>query len=406
MPVRWLFLDMNAFFASVEQQERPELRGRPVAVVPVLADSTCCIAASYEAKAYGIKTGTRVPEARALCPHLHLIEAKHGPYRQYHAAIVDVVGTCLPEPKVLSVDEMVCRLWDNERCLPDALRLAEEIKMRIKREVGDWLCCSVGLSVNPFLAKVAAEMQKPNGLVVIDDDDLPRKLYRLPLRDFPGIGWRMEVRLREAGVTTTEQMCQLTHSQMRHIWGGVPGERWWRLLRGEDVLPVPTVDRTIGHSHVLPPELRSPAGAAAVARRLLEKAAERLRCSSYRAQGLTVYAQDPGGRRWERRVKFAPCRDTFRLLDCLDSLWEHPFPLIQQVGVLLDGLIAEHAVTPSLFPDDAGQRVMDTIDGINRRYGRGAISAASVLPARYAAQDKIAFAHVGAVEKHPRDNTG
>ena len=89
MSLGWLFLDMNSFFASVEQQEHPELRGRPVAVVPLLADTTCCIAASYEAKAFGVKTGTNVAEAKRLCPNLRIIEAKHGPYREYQTRIVE-----------------------------------------------------------------------------------------------------------------------------------------------------------------------------------------------------------------------------------------------------------------------------------------------------------------------------
>ena len=170
---------MNSFFASVEQQEHPELRGRPVAVVPVLSDTTCCIAASYEAKAFGIKTGTNVGDAKRACPNLRLIEAKHGPYQNYHDEIVRVVGNYLPIDKILSVDEMVCRLWANERETADAIRLGEHIKTQIKRQVGEYLHCSIGLGLNPFLAKVAAEMQKPNGLVVLDAEDMPRKLFTL-----------------------------------------------------------------------------------------------------------------------------------------------------------------------------------------------------------------------------------
>ena len=251
MSVRWLFLDMNAFFASVEQQEHPELRGKPVAVVPMRADSTCCIAASYEAKAFGIKTGTNVAEARRLCPHVRFVEAKHGPYRDYHARIIEVVEGCLPISKVLSVDEMVCRLWSNERDLSAAIRLGEHVKTQIKRQVGECLHCSVGLGLNPFLAKVAAELQKPNGLSVLDHDDLPHKLYRMRLTDFPGISKGMEARLAAAGVTTTEQMYGLTREQMRAVWGGIGGDQWWRLLRGHDVALPPPVRRSVGHSHVL-----------------------------------------------------------------------------------------------------------------------------------------------------------
>ena len=396
MPVQWLFLDMNAFFASVEQQEHPELRGRPVAVVPMLADTTCCIAASYEAKAYGVRTGTGVAEAKRLCPHIRLVEAKHDPYRDYHRAIVEVVAGCLPDPEVWSVDEMVCGLWANESDLADALRLGDHIKGEIKRRVGEWLHCSVGLSVSPFLAKVAAEMQKPNGLSVLDEEDLPRKLYGLALRDFPGIGGRMEARFHAAGITTTEQMCALSCDRMRRLWGGVMGERWWRLLRGEDLPRLPTERRSISRSHVLPPELRSPRGAAAVARRLLEMAAEGLRHEGYHARRLSVYARSEDGQTWERQARFAACQDTWSLIQVLRALWEHPFASVRQIGLVLSDLSPNGAVTPSLFDDRLPYiHAARVVDELNQRHGRGKVTMASALPAAHTAEDKIAFARVG-----------
>ncbi len=395
MSLNWLFLDMNSFFASVEQQERPELRGRPVAVVPLLTDTTCCIAASYEAKAFGVKTGTNVAEAKRLCPNIMLIEAKHGPYRDYHTRIVDVVGACLPVTEVWSVDEMVCRLWDNERNLWDAMRLGEQIKARIKAEVGECLHCSVGLGPNPFLAKVAAELHKPNGLVVISEEDLPHKLYKLALTDFPGINTRMEARLAAVGVRTTEQMYRLTRAQMHEVWGGVGGDRWWHQLRGHDICLPPSVRRSVGHSHVLPPVLRTPAGAAAVVRRLLEKAGERMRHLGFCARGLSVHARAEDGRTWTAKSRLTACADTWTLMESLVSLWEHPFPSVRQVGVVLYDLLPLSGATTSLFETDT--RRLDAaraVDALNQKYGRGSLSLASVVPVRGAAEDKIAFGKI------------
>ena len=392
MSLAWLFLDMNSFFASVEQQEHPELRGRPVAVVPMLADTTCCIAASYEAKAYGVKTGTNVAEAKRLCPSLRLVEAKHGPYRDYQARIFQTVSRCLPVTEVWSVDEMVCRLWANERHLSDAIRLGEHVKARIKAEVGECLHCSVGLGMNPFLAKVAAEMQKPNGLVVLDADDLPHKLFRLALTDFPGISRGMEARLHAAGVWTTEQMYALTPAQMQAVWGGIGGERWWRLLRGHEVAMPPPVRRSVGHSHVLPPDLRTPAGAASVAGRLLEKAAERMRRHGCLARGLAVHVRAEDGRTWAAKRRLTPCADTWTLMAALRSSWEHPFPSARQVGVVLYDLLPDDGGTPSLFGEDTARRAASrAVDEINHRFGRGTVSMASVVPVRHTAEDKIAF---------------
>ena len=391
----WLFLDMNSFFASVEQQEHPRLRGRPVAVVPLLSDATCCIAASYEAKAYGVKTGTNVAEAKRLCPNLHIIEAKHGPYREYSRRIQAVVENCLPVSEVWSVDEMVCRLWENERHLWDAMRLAEQIKTRIKAEVGECMHCSVGLGLNPFLAKVAAELQKPNGLGVIAEDDLPHKLYRMALTDFPGISKGMEARLNAAGVFNTEQMYALTAEQMRRVWGGVGGERWWHQIRGHDVSLPPTVRRSVGHSHVLPPELRTPAGAASVAGRLLEKAAERMRHLGYQARGVSVHARSEDGRSWDAKRRVTACGDTWTLFSVLTSLWEHPFPLVKQVGVVLYDLLPSSQVTLPLFESDSRRlEASRAVDTLNRKFGRGTLSMASVVPVKHTAEDKIAFGKI------------
>jgi len=399
MSLGWLFLDMNSFFASVEQQEHPELRGRPVAVVPMVADTTCCIAASYEAKAFGVKTGTNVAEAKRLCPNLRLVEAKHGPYRDYQARIFSTVSRCLPVTEVWSVDEMVCKLWANERHLSDAIRLGEQIKARIKAEVGEYLHCSVGLGPNPFLAKVAAELQKPNGLVVLDTEDLPHKLFRLGLTDFPGINRRMEARLHAAGVRTTEQMYGLTLAQMRGVWGGIGGERWWRLLRGHEVATPPPVRRSVGHSHVLPPELRTPPGAASVARRLLEKAAERMRHHGYQAQGLAVHMRAEDGRTWAAKRRLTPCADTWTLMETLRTLWEHSFADVRQVGVVLYDLAPDGQWTPSLFGEDAARRTAArAVDAINRKFGRGTLSMASVVPVRQTAEDKIAFGKIGEMD--------
>jgi DNA polymerase-4 len=395
VPLDWLFLDMNSFFASVEQQEHPELRGKPVAVVPLLSDATCCIAASYEAKAFGVKTGTNVAEAKRLCPNLYLIEAKHKPYREYSKKIQAVVEDCLPVTEVWSVDEMICKLWDNERHLWDAMRLAEQIKTRIKAEVGECMHCSVGLGMNPFLAKVAAELQKPNGLGVIAEDDLPHKLFRMALTDFPGISKGMESRFHAAGVFNTEQMYALTLDQMRRVWGGVQGERWWHQLRGHEVTRPPAVRRSVGHSHVLAPELRTPAGAAAVSRRLLEKAAERMRHLGYQARGISVHVRAEDGRCWAAKRRLTTCADTWTLLSVLSAIWEHPFPVVKQVAVVLYDLLPESEVTLPLFGEET-QRLTAAraVDGINRKYGRGTLSMASVLAVKHTAEDKIAFGKI------------
>src|ERR1035441_7333273 len=168
--LNWLFVDMNSFFASVEQDARPELRGRPVGIVPMMADTTCCIAASYEAKAFGVKTRTIVADAKRMCPGLVLVEARHELYVQYHHRIVEAVESCLPVSAVLSIDEMACRLMGRERPLLAALALGRQVKARILERGGPMIRRSVGLATNPYLAKVGSDMEKPDGLVGLISD--------------------------------------------------------------------------------------------------------------------------------------------------------------------------------------------------------------------------------------------
>jgi DNA polymerase-4 len=204
--VQWLFLDLDAFFASSEQQENPGLRGRPVIVVQTPAESAVAIAASSAAKAFGIKTGTLVREARRLCPDVVPVRADHRLYTDYHERILKAVDTCLPVEEVMSIDEMACRLMGTEGQVPVAPALALKVKDALCEEVGECLICSIGIAPNVFLGKVGSDLQKPDGLVVITKDDLPGILLGLKLQDIYGIGVRMEQRLHRAGIPTVEQL--------------------------------------------------------------------------------------------------------------------------------------------------------------------------------------------------------
>ena len=140
-PVQWLFLDLNAFFASCEQQENPALRGKPVIVVQTPTDTAVAIAAAYGAKNFGIKTGNLVREARQLCPDVITVQANHRLYTDYHERILKAVDTCMPVEKVCSIDEMACRLIGTERQVPVARELALKIKRTLREQLVECLTC-------------------------------------------------------------------------------------------------------------------------------------------------------------------------------------------------------------------------------------------------------------------------
>lgn len=418
-PLRWLFLDLNSYFASVEQQLRPELRGRPVVVSPAESEYTSAIAASQEAKAHGIKTGTMIAEARAKCPGLVVVQARHDVYVRFHHRIVEEVWNHIPVTKVCSVDEMGCALMGRERLAENAVQIAGRIKDGLRRNVGDVLTCSIGLAPSRMLAKVAADMQKPDGLTILQSHDLPGKIADLKLSDFPGIGWNMVRRLAGRGIGDVADLWAMTARQMRQAWGSVEGERFWHALHGFDVPDPPTRKSSIGHSHVLAKPMRDPQAARLVARRLLLKAATRLRRMDYAAGALILHATfeshqpaDPWSRgkwrdaeSWSQEVRFQPSQDTAFFLSRVDELWErllrdHAGRRLQVVGVVLQGLCPADAVVRDLFaPEEPGVgeagrgvKLFGAVDSLNRKFGQDTV-ALGVLPGRIAKYvgAKIAF---------------
>lgn len=399
MSVNILFLDMNSYFASVEQQHRPELRGKPVAVVPVMTDSTCCIAASYEAKAFGIRTGTNVGVARRECPGLALVEARPELYVQTHHAITKAVEQHLPIARIDSIDEMWCKLLGKEREPARAIEIASDIKRTICRDVGAHLRSSVGLAPNRLLAKVAADMQKPDGLTVIEPHELPHKLYTLELQDFPGVGPRMLQRLHRHNIFTVEQFCALSEHQQRKVWESVLGGWWFRWLRGEYVEEGATHRRSVGHSHVLAPALRTDEGAAAVMMRLIHKAAARLRTMRYWAGRLHVQISYGFDRRerWSADASLGTCRDTLTMIETFQRLWATRPRDTQpvKVSVALYHLTADRSTALPLFTEEQRRvELAGAIDKVNMRFGANSIYFGGAHLARDHAPTRIAFGAV------------
>jgi len=397
MKLKWLFLDMNSFFASVEQQLRPELRAQPVGVVPVMADSSCCIAASYEAKGHGIKTGTRVSEAKERCPGIRLVQARPAEYIKVHEAIVSAVDSVLPVHKVHSIDEMACKLTGSQCHEDSAIALGRQAKRAIQQQVGDQLKSSVGIASNRFLAKIASNLQKPDGLSMITAEDLPEVLYSMELDDLTGIGKGMLKRLNAQGIQTVEQLYGLSSERLRKVWGGIAGEWWWYALRGHDLPEPESKRRTVGHSHVLSPEFRTQQGARAVMVKLIHKAAARLRKLGYYAGEISIALRYPRQDDWQVKQVMEPCQDTQSLLGIFDGLWkQRPTTMAPlSVGVTLSKLVPESSMSLSLFPEDQRRQDLGKLmDQINVKFGPQSIYTATMQEAAEAAPMRISFTKI------------
>lgn len=399
MPLRTLYVDFNSYFASAEQQLDPRLRGRPVAVLPVMAETTCCIAASYEAKRCGVKTGTLVAEARKLCPDICFAEARPAAYVELHHKLVEAIESCLHVERVMSIDEVACRLTGSDRRRERARALADRIKRSIAECVGSELRSSIGIAPNIFLAKVASDMQKPDGCVVIEEADLPECLYGLDLRDLCGIGRAMEQRLNRGGIRTVRELCAASREALRNAWGSIEGERVFTRLRGEEVPDLPSQRGSVSHSHVLPPDLRTPQAAFSVMHRLLQKAAMRLRSYGCIAGAMRVKVKLRDRNSWENQAVFDPTGDTLKLLEVLESLWRD-FPRkggLQPVSVAiaLSRLDEQGHQLRSLFDEGRSHDKLNAIiDSLNLRYGKNTLYFGGAHNALQAAPMRIAFGHI------------
>ena len=292
----------------------------------------------------------------------------------------------------------------------NAERLAIQIKEKIYSEVGDYLRCSIGIAPNRYLAKTASNMQKPNGLVVIEKLDLPHVLFRLSLRDLNGIGHAMKERLIANGIDSVEKLCMASKLKLRKAWGGIEGERMWARLRGEWVPDPATEKSSVSHSHVLPPEYRDYTGAFSVAHRLLQRAAARLRDYGFAAEylGVRVKLIVRGSKRsehsyisWGEGCSLAATNDTTILLKALETIWAnyprdgHVQPMA--VGVVLSELRDAAGITLGMFDDDRHE-LNQVLDAVNLRYGKNTLYFGGAHHALERGGPRIAFNHIPDLE--------
>lgn len=391
MRFRVLYIDMNSFYASVEAQVEPALRGLPLAITSTDGEHGACVAASYEAKSFGIRTGTRVRDARTMCPGIIFRPSRHRLYVRYNLRVAEVLDRHAELFRIRSVDEFQIALSGEASELPGLERLVREMKAAVRNEVGECLRFSAGAGPNQLLAKIAGKLQKPDGFRWLDASNMPGAISHLALDDLPGISTAMSERLRRAGITTTDQLCALDPRHARRIWNSVEGERFVRALQCEDIPLQDTRTGGIGQSKVLAPEFRAPTEAYLVARWLVEKACARLRAGGRTASRFGVSIRTIDGRQWGRALKSEARQDTLHFLRLNRQLWREAWPEIRgrkliSIGIQLDGTapISERNgdLLFGLQPSErhAEERASLAMDMINERFGAGTIRVGRNAP--------------------------
>lgn len=403
--LNWLYIDINSYFATIEQQVNPALRNKPVAILPVLSDSTCAIAASHEAKLKGISTGTKIYEAKKLCPDLICIKARHELYIEYHHRIFQEIESHLHVDHIFSIDEGACRLTGRYCMEDEVLSIAGLIKQGIKNNVGDYITCSIGIAPNRYLAKIASGMQKRDGLSVINPSELPQKLYALNLKSLPGVGKRTHEKLTAVGISTIEQLCNLDRARLKASWGSIWGEKVWYLIRGADLLLDKVRNSTIGQSQIPAPELQGIECARDILVNLSLKAASRLRSKNLYTSNIILAIDLKSGKPIKQSIKIELSNDSSIILKYILRAWDSIIQLgkIKKVRKISIGFynlqVASNQLTfLNLEAQKKRQKLSQVIDYLNKKLGINIVSIGTI-PKSHEAKPIVAFGHIPELHK-------
>lgn len=377
-----ILIDMNAFFASVEQLDHPEWRGRALAVTNG-KQGTCVITCSYEARAFGIKTGMRLYEAKHLCPDLIQVAAQPERYVQVSRAIMEALATLTPDIEIFSIDEA---FLDVTRCQL-LFGTPEKIGLLAKDLVfnASGLLCSIGVSGDKTTAKFAAKQQKPDGFTVVPPWEAKARLQSVPVTELCGIKSGIGGFLAKHGVMTCGDMEKIPISILGKRFGNL-GRRIWYMCQGADPEPVHTQiahPKSMGHGKVMPPYTRDTQVIETYLMHMCEKLATRLRHHCFRAQHFFagVRSYDFG---WLGSVggTVQPTndgREIFQLgLFLLTQRWEGE-PVCQIQVTALDP--SAHGLQLDFFttPDAKREQLNDALDDINDRFGEFTIAPVPLL---------------------------
>ena len=337
---------------------------------------SCVIAANELAKRNGVRTGTSITEARRLCPGVALVAQQPDLYVRVQQRIVAAILDVLPIDAVCSIDELVASIEDRD----SPVAIAQQVKRRVRDAVGDRITCSIGCAPNRWLAKIAADFDKPNGLTVLFPSELPGRLLDLDIEELPGVGKRMRDRLKQAGFASIGNLWQAEPGWLRSAWGSVAGARLWYALHGYAVEAPSTRRSSIGHGRVLPPGQRSIEAARPLARQLTVKAARRVRREGFLAQRLTLSADCLDAPCWAGSTAIAQANDDLACLGALAVLWTElaaarPHAVLFRISVSFDRFmpLGEVQIELTFGEPDNRQRMAGlsaAVDAINGRYGR------------------------------------
>ena len=392
-----MHIDLNSCFATVEQQARPMLRGKPVAIINRRTEHTMIITASYEAKARGVKLGMKFRDAKKLCPDLIGIESDPPKYRFVYHKLLAIMGEYSPRVTMKSIDEGVIDFAFSPALYRerDLVVIGQEIKQRLRDEIGCWMRCNIGIATNRWLAKTAAGLHKPDGLDSITPDNLREVLATLKLQDLTGIAVRNEHRLNAIGIYTPLEMLDADEATLRLAFGGVVGEWWYKRLRGWEVDDVDYDLKSCGRQYVLERPDLSRREIVQRLHHLVESVGAKMRSQDKCARGVYVVARTYDHTSWHAHyLAPLPFYSDAAVWAIAQRLFlGAPAKRIRFISVTCYHLSNDTGNQLSLFGDELarGRSLTSALDEINTRYGERTIHAADTLGTGIYVKAKIPF---------------
>lgn len=384
-PTHWerliLLVDMNAFFASVEQMDHPEWKGRPLCITNG-SQGTTIITASYEARGYGIRTGMRLPEAKQLCPELIRVPSHPKRYVEVSTTIMKALESITPDIEIFSVDEAFLDATHVQSLWGSPLQIAKLTKQTVYDASG--LLCSVGVSGDKTTAKFAAKQDKPNGLTIIPPWKAEERLSHAPVTALCGINKGIGGFLAQYGVASCGDMKKIPMSVLSQRFGNL-GKRIWLMAQGRDPAPVSNYiapPKSIGHGKVIPPNTTDKKTILTYLHHMSEKVGTRLRKHGMVASHFYIGIKADIG--WlSEKPRITPTADGKQIYDIAKhafcSLWSGEGIHQVQITALDPQEIKHQQLDLFTEPMEVRHEVNQVTDKINQRYGEFAIAPASLL---------------------------
>lgn len=397
-----MHIDLNSCFASVEQQANPLLRDKPIAVVHTDAPYGCILAPSVEAKLWGVKTGMTLSEGRLLCPWLISRVADPPKYREIHAQFAKLLDDYSPHVIPKSIDEFVLTLpviqgFNPRHCYGiqglNPCMVAQQIKSRIKSEIGDYLRVSIGVSTNQILAKLASGLHKPDGFDTIDAHNFIDIYSSIKLQDLCGINVRNEARLHGVGIFTVPQFYEADIQTLTSAFESVLGHYWYTRLRGYEIDDVEFSRQSFGQSYVLPHPMEYEEWRPILAK-LVAKAARRLRADDCSATAVHLYLRFEDGTSWHTGHQFhlSIFADHELLASALALLQGTvPSKKVKKIAVTFFGLDEDVGQLSCLRDLIKEKLLTESQDKINDKWGEYTLTYGSMIGSQNHVRDAIAF---------------